>query len=113
MLAKRNRLKKQKDFERVFKKGRGTKEDFLYLKVVKNELESSRFGFVVSKKFSKKAVLRNKIRRRLAELVRIKLPKIKKGIDVVIVVMPEFKIKDFWEVEEIVDKLFEKAKIFK
>jgi len=113
MLSKRNRLKKQKDFGRVFKKGRGAKEDFLYLKVVKNELESSRFGFVVSKEFSKKAVLRNKIRRRLAELVRIKLPKIKKGIDVVIVVMPEFKTRDFWEIEEIINKLFEKAKIFK
>ena len=113
MLSKRNRLKKQKDFGRVFKKGRGAKEDFLYLKVVKNELESSRFGFVVSKEFSKKAVLRNKIRRRLAELVMIKLPKIKKGIDVVIVVMPEFKTRDFWEIEEIINKLFEKAKIFK
>ena len=113
MLAKRNRLKKQKDFERVFKKGRGAKEDFLYLKVVKNELKSSRFGFVVSKKFSKKAVLRNRIKRRLAELIRIKLPKIKKGIDVAIVVMPEFGTRDFWEIEEIVDKLFEKAKIIK
>ncbi len=113
MLAKRNRLKKQKDFERVFKKGRGAKEDFLYLKVVKNELKSSRFGFVVSKKFSKKAVLRNKTKRRLAELIRIKLPKIKKGIDVVIVVMPEFKTRDFWEIEEIINKLFRKAEIIK
>ena len=82
-----------------------------YLKIKKNSLKSSRFGFVVSKKFSQKAVARNKVRRRLRELVRIKLPKIKKGIDGVVVIMPDFKIIDFWQLEEIVNKLFKKAKL--
>ena len=36
MLPKINRLKKQKDFERVYKKGKGYKEDFLFLKIVEN-----------------------------------------------------------------------------
>lgn len=112
MLPKRNRLKKNKDFENVFKKGQGFKEDFLYLKIKKNNLESSRFGFVVSKKFSQKATARNKIKRRLRELVKVKLPKIKKGIDGVIIIMPGFKINDFWELEEIINKLFEKANIY-
>lgn len=112
MLPKRNRLKKNKDFENVFKKGQGFKEDFLYLKIKKNNLESSRFGFVVSKKFSQKATVRNKIKRRLRELVKVKLPKIKKGIDGVIIIMPGFKINDFWELEEIINKLFEKANIY-
>ncbi|GAI32984.1 unnamed protein product, partial [marine sediment metagenome] len=62
MLNKRNRLKKKKDFDKVFKQGQGFKQDFLYLKIRKNNLKSSRFGFVVSKKFSKKAVIRNKIK---------------------------------------------------
>lgn len=113
MLPKRNRLKKNKDFENVFKKGQGFKEDFLYLKIKKNNLESSRFGFVVSKKFSQKATVRNKIKRRLRELVKVKLPKIKKGIDGVIIIMPGFKINDFWELEGIINKLFEKANIYR
>lgn len=111
MLPKRNRLKKNKDFENVFKKGQGFKEDFLYLKIKKNSLKSSRFGFVVSKKFSQKAVARNKVKRRLRELIRTKLPKIKKGIDGVVIIMPGFKINDFWELEEIINKLFKKAKL--
>lgn len=112
MLPKINRLKKKKDFERVFKKGEGYKEDFLYLKIIKNNLKNSRFGFVVSKKFSKKAVIRNKIKRRLRELTKIKLPKIKKGIDGVIVVMPGLEVNNFWDLEEKINKLFEKAGIF-
>lgn len=111
MLSGRNRLKKNKDFEKVLKEGKGFKEDFLYLKVKKNNLKSSRFGFVVSKKFSKKATIRNKIKRRLSELVRTKLPRIKKGIDIVIIIIPGLEINNFWELEEIINKLFEKAKI--
>lgn len=112
MLATTNRLKKKKDFEMVFKRGEGFKENFLYLKIKKNNLKSSRFGFIVSKKFSKKAANRNKIKRRLSELVRIKLPLIKKGIDGVIIVIPGLEVNDFWELEEIINKLFKKANIY-
>ena len=110
MLPKANRLKKKKDFEKVFKQGKGFEEDFLYLKVFKNNLELTRFGFVVSKKFSPKAIERNKIRRRLGELIKVKLPKIKKGIDGIIIVMPGAK-NDFQKLEEIVSKIFKKAKL--
>ncbi len=113
MLPKRNRLKKNKDFENVFKKGQGFKEDFLYLKIKENNLKSSRFGFVVSKKFSQKATERNKIKRRLRELVKAKLPKIKEGIDGVITTMPGLRIIDFWELEKIINKLFKKANIYR
>jgi len=112
MLPKANRLKKKKDFERVFKKGQGFKEDFLYLKIIKNNLKSSRFGFIVSKKFSKKAVNRNKIKRRLRGLIRIKLNKIKKGIDGVIIIMPGLEVTDIWQLEKIINKLFEKAGLY-
>ena len=111
MLPKENRLKKNKDFKKVFKDGKGFKEDFLVLKKAKNNLEISRFGFAVSKTFFKKATLRNKIKRRLREAVRIRLNEIKKGIDVVIIASPGLETKDFREIKEIVNKLFKKAKI--
>ena len=111
MLPEKNRLKKKKDFERVFKKGKSCKEDFLYLKIIKNHLKNSRFGFIVSNKFSKKAVIRNKIKRKLKRLTEIKLSKIKKGIDGVIIVRPGLEINDFWELEEKINKLFKKAEI--
>lgn len=111
MLPKANRLKKKKDIENVFKNGTGFKEDFLILKVVKNNLKNSRFAFIVSQKVSKKATLRNKIRRRLSELVRRRLPTVPLGIDMVLVAVSGLEEKDFWEIEESLNKLFNKAKM--
>ncbi len=111
MLSKTNRLKKQKDIERVFKQGKGIREDFLFLKFVKSDLKTSRVAFVVSLKVSKKAVLRNKIKRRLRELVKRKLSEIKKGYDIVLTAVPGLETKDFLEIEKSVNKLFKKAKL--
>lgn len=111
MLPVQNRLKLKKDFEAVVKKGRGLKEDFLFLKIVKNNRKESRFGFIVSKKFSNKATLRNKIKRRLRALIRTKLNKIRKGLDCVLTVRQGLENKDFLEIEAILNKLFEKAGI--
>jgi len=111
MLSQENRLKAKKDFERILKEGKGYKEDFLFLKIIKNNLNQSRFGFIISQKVSRKATLRNKIKRRLREIIKNKLTKIKKGIDILIIVRPGLENKDFWEVEENVNKLFIKAKI--
>lgn len=111
MLPKQNRLKKKKDFEKVFKEGQGFKEDFLFLKFAKNNLKKSRFGFIVSKKFSKKATLRNKIKRKLREIIKMKLAKIKEGFDIILVINPGLEQKDFWEMEEAVNRILAKAKV--
>ena len=111
MLPKENRLKRKKDFGRVFKEGKGFKEDFFILKFISNNLKQSRFGIIISQKISKKATLRNKIKRRISALLRIRLPKIKKGIDVVLVALPGLETQDFGEIEKTINKLFEKAKI--
>ena len=96
MLPKQNRLKLKKDFERIFKQGKGYKQNFLFLKVLENGLKETRFGFIVSKKISKKAVIRNKLKRRLREVIRDKLKeeKIRPGIDVVLTAFPGLEEKD-------------------
>ena len=111
MLPKIDRLRKKKDIERVFGKGKRFKEDFLILKITRNDLSQTRFGFIVSQKVSKKAAVRNKIKRRLRELVRLKLKKLKKGLDALLIVYPGLEIKDFWEIEGTINRLFLKAKI--
>ena len=112
MLSKNNRLKKRNDFDAVFRKGLKFKEDFLSLRIVKNNYKTSRFGFIVSQKVSKKATLRNRIKRRLRAIIRSRLPKTKKGFDVVLITNPGLEGKDFWELEEILDDLFKKAGLF-
>ena len=111
MLAQKNRLRGKKDFERVLRKGKGLKEDFLILKMVKNNSSQNRFGFIVGTKISKKAVLRNKLKRRLRELVRGKIEKIKKGFDIILIAQSGLGNRDFWELEEIFTKIFRRAKL--
>lgn len=110
MLAKQNRLIKKKDFDIIFKQGQGFKQEFLYLKIKRNDLQSSRFGFIVSKKFSKKAVERNKIKRRLREIIGAKLLQVKQGLDVIIIVMPGAE-NNFQKIEQVINKLFRKANL--
>jgi len=111
MLPRVNRLNKKTEIERVFKEGKKFKEDFLILKLAKNSLNRARFAFIVSQKVSKKATIRNKIKRRLRELAQSKLKKVKKGVDAALVALPGLETKDFWEMEETLNKLFLKAKL--
>ena len=114
MLPKANRLKKNKDFERVFKNGLSFREDFLILKAVPNSLKNNRFGFIVSSKVSKKAVIRNKIKRWLRQALLLLLKtfnKIQKPVDIIIIVKSGVNIKNFQEVERVINKLFKKIKL--
>lgn len=64
MLSKKNRLDKI-SFQWVFKKGRRREFPYFNLIFFKNtDLTENKFGFVVSSKISKKAVVRNKLKRR-------------------------------------------------
>ena len=109
MLPKKNCLKRKKDFERVFKEGKGLKEGFLFLKHASNRLEASRFGVVVSQKVSKKAVVRNKVKRRIRAIVAQKLQEMGEGKDFVFVALPGLENRDFQELEEMINKLLKKA----
>mgnify|MGYP001614594031 CR=1 FL=1 len=109
MLPKANRLRKKKDFEELFKKGKSFKNDFCILKIARNNLKESRFGFVVSQKVSKKAVLRNKIKRRLRNIIEKNIKDIKKGMDVAIIVLTGLERKSFLEIKEILSIFLKKA----
>ena len=113
MFRKENRLQKEKDIERVFKKGKGVREDSLILKFVENGLVENRVAVVVSQKVAKKASLRNKIKRRLREAIknRDSTGKREEGLDIVLVALPGFEKKDFGEIKKILAKGFLKAKL--
>lgn len=68
-LPVKNRLKKKKDFDLVFKKGKAVNGSFLFIKYVKSEFDYPRLGFVVAAKFAPKAVIRNKVRRLFSGIV--------------------------------------------
>jgi ribonuclease P protein component len=69
------------------------------MKVRENRLPHSRFGIVVGIKVHKRAVKRNLVRRRISEILRLHLPKIKKGYDVMVLVQPKSVGIDYAELE--------------
>lgn len=104
MLPKKNRLVKKEDYEKVWKYGKSLFEKIVSLRAQKNNLNISRFGFIVGLKVSKKAVKRNRIRRQLQEIIRLKIKTIKPGYDILIVALPKILDKKYWEIDEVIEK---------
>jgi ribonuclease P protein component len=112
MLDKKNCLKKKKDFEKVIKEGKKIEKEFLVLKFFKNSLgDVTRIGFVVSQKIAKKAFLRNKIKRRLREIVKDDLNNLKSGYDLIFFTKKAIKEKDFLEMKKTVEQILKQAKL--
>ena len=111
MLPKANRLKKKKEFEVVFKKGKTIKEEFLLAKILQKNKNYKKFAFAVSKKISNKAVVRNKIRRRLSALTEKNFLKIKNGVEILFIANPGIEKASYSDIERVVDIIFKKAKI--
>jgi len=62
-------LTRKKDFERIYAQGRRFFTSDYVICYLQNDSETDRFGFTVSKKIGN-AVRRNKVKRRLREVVR-------------------------------------------
>lgn len=113
MLARENRLRKAKDFQAAVRGGKSVGANGLVLRVGKLEGISPRLGIVVSKKVSKQAVQRNRIRRILREAARKEMQQMKGGMDLVLIVRPGIAIEGAREAQEILHKLFQKASLLK
>ncbi|PIR05888.1 ribonuclease P protein component [Candidatus Kuenenbacteria bacterium CG11_big_fil_rev_8_21_14_0_20_37_9] len=88
MLAKEYRLSKDVDFQKVYKKGIILFSLFFNVKYLENNLQNSRFGIVVSTKISKKAVIRNKNKRIIRNIIYENLTNISQCFDVIILAKP-------------------------
>ncbi len=112
MLPAENRLKNRKDFQRVFKYGRGFSIDSVFLKIKEKKTKTSRFGFVISRKATKKAVVRNKMRRHMQVSVQELLPRIKKPADMVFIVRSAIKKSNYKEIKQLIGELLLQARVF-
>ncbi len=113
MLPKENRLKKEKEFEAVFKGGRTLKGKSVFLKYLINGTDKTKVGFVVSKKISKLAVERNKAKRRMREIVRLRKNSLKDGLSIVIISLPQIKDMTYREIKEDLGNLLSKDELIK
>ena len=113
MLSREHRLVHEKDFARLFAKGRPFFGRGLTMKVVTNRLAASRIGFVVSTKISKKATVRNLIKRRMRDIVRKRIGAIHDGVDIVFMAKPESKTMTYQELEAVMTMLLVKTGLMK
>ena len=86
MLASAYRLKKGGDISRVMMRGRYAASGSVAVRSLRNHQPTSRGVVVVSKKVSKKATVRNHIRRRLAAMLAERWATVTPGYDIVVTV---------------------------
>ena len=105
-LPQANRLKKRRDFQTVYRQGIRRSGRYLTLRGVRlctSAVETptlklskssepgklpTRIGISISQKVSKKAVVRNRIKRQIRAIIRQLLPRISPGWKLVVVVQP-------------------------
>ena len=102
------RLTKDKDFSAVFSGGRVWTNQLLAVRSEENGLDHNRYGFIVSKRLGN-AVARNKVRRRLRQVVASEATS--DGWDVIISARKYAAQADFVELKKSVVKLFGRAGI--
>ncbi len=106
-------IRSKREFELVRKKGRSFLGRFFSLCVLsqKEKDGTTRFGIIISLRVSKKAVLRNKKKRQIKEIVGKNREKIKKGYLCVLVAKKSILESSYQELERDLVFLCKKAGI--
>lgn len=105
-----NKLKKDREFRRVYKSGKSMANKLLIIYVVNNLSENNRVGFTVSKKVGK-SVVRSRVKRLMKESFRLNENKIKIGYDIVFVARAGCKDATYKEVESAMLHLIKKMNL--
>ena len=91
-------LKKNKDFQYVYRKGKSYANRYLVMYVIQNDLRKNRLGISVSKKVGN-SVVRHRLTRLIRESYRSSEVFFKCGYDIVVIVRVSAKEKTYKEME--------------
>lgn len=103
-------IKSNREFVRVYKKGKFFAGKYIVLYVLQNGLKINRIGITASKKIGK-SVKRNRIKRLIRENYRFIEDKVKVGYDLVFVVRNSNLMPDFYKIKKEVSYLLRKFNI--
>ena len=91
-------LKKNRDFQNVYKKGKSYANRYLVMYVLKNDTERNRLGISVSKKVGN-SVIRHHVTRLIRESYRLQEDMFNSGLDIVVIARNTAKDISYHEVE--------------
>lgn len=112
MLGKRYRFHSRGGVKYVFRHGKTIRSQKMSLVFMPNVRGFTRVAVVVSKKVEKTAVGRNRIRRRVYEVLRKNFDLIKKRTDYIFVIYSkEVEVMDNSELEKMLGGLVEESKV--
>lgn len=94
-------LKKNRDFQHVYKNGTSQANRYLVMYVLENQYNKNRLGISVSKKVGN-SVVRHRVTRLIRESYRLNEILFKRGLDIVVIARPSAKERSFQEIESAV-----------
>jgi ribonuclease P protein component len=108
-MRRANRLRRPAQFRRVRQTGRTFSSAWLTLTVAPGRRDGVRFGFITSRRLGK-AVQRNRARRRVREAVRLLLPSLTTGYDLLFTIRsPEVIEAPFSQLQADIIRLLRQA----
>ncbi|MGE5454428.1 MAG: ribonuclease P protein component [Methylocystaceae bacterium] len=110
MLPQEVRLRKKGEFRKIYEQGRKYYGKYLILFVIKKAAEINRYGIVASKKVGK-AVVRNRSRRQIREIVRETRGNMLTGNDIILVIKSSAVGVPFADLQEDYAALCRKARL--
>ena len=102
------RVRTNAQFQLIRQRGRSLSNELLVLCMLPNELAYSRFGFSISSRMGN-AVARNRIKRRLREIVRLQMDDLQPGWDVVLIARRPLRGADYQQMATACARLFRRA----
>jgi len=112
MLPKANRLKQDRDFKVLLQAGRRLNSQGLTVRWVTTRQPVSRFAFVVANHVAKRAVVRNKLKRRLREIIRSFLPHLTGSYDILLAAKKPALDYTFQQLQQEVLSVLQRAKLW-
>ncbi len=105
-----NTLRRQRDFDRLFESGKRYYDKLLVTVVrLRPESDQARVAFIVGKRVDKRAVVRNRVKRRLREAWRREVPQFSVGADIAFVASPASAEASYWDLAEVMKAHFAQA----
>ncbi len=103
-LSPKERIRLQRDFDRIFKKGKKIWVDkYLLIIFAPNDLTYRRVGIIVSSKVGT-AVERNRVKRVLRAVFRRNKDLFPENSDIVLIANPSIKNLDYWKILQLLQE---------